>query len=83
MAATSVPSRGSATWEKSRRSKKNRRANFPPAVFLWLNLCHSIRKTVPTCAPAYSLGRWQSIYLYEGDGPRTRTVLVQLLAAEE
>lgn len=25
------------------------------------------------------LGRWQSIYLYEGDGPRRRTLLVQLL----
>ena len=25
------------------------------------------------------LGTWQSIYLYEGDGPRTRTVLVHLL----
>lgn len=25
------------------------------------------------------LGRWQSIYLYEGDGPRLRTLLVQLL----
>lgn len=29
------------------------------------------------------LGRWQSIYLYEGDGPRTRTLLVQLLRAEK
>ena len=29
------------------------------------------------------LGTWQSIYLYEGDGPRTRTVLVQRLRAEE
>ena len=27
------------------------------------------------------LGTWQSIYLYEGDGPRTRTVLVQRLRA--
>lgn len=25
------------------------------------------------------LGRWQSIYLYEGDGPRVRTVLCQFL----
>lgn len=29
------------------------------------------------------LGTWQSIYLYEGDGPRTRTVLVHLLREEE
>ena len=29
------------------------------------------------------LGTWQSIYLYEGDGPRTRTVLVQRLRAGE
>lgn len=25
------------------------------------------------------LGTWQSIYLYEGDGPRRRTILVQFL----
>lgn len=29
------------------------------------------------------LGTWQSIYLYEGDGPRTRTVLVHLLREGE
>ena len=27
------------------------------------------------------LGRWQSIYLYEGDGPRQRTLLAQMLGA--
>lgn len=27
------------------------------------------------------LGRWQSIYLYEGDGPRTRRVILQWLEA--
>ena len=26
------------------------------------------------------LGRWQAIYLYEGDGPRPRTLLLQWLA---
>ena len=36
---------------------------------------------VPIASGALCLGRWQSIYLYEGDGPRTRTVLVQLLDA--
>lgn len=24
-----------------------------------------------------ALGRWQSVYLYEGDGPRTRTLMAQ------
>ena len=38
---------------------------------------------VPLESGRLALGRWQSIYLYEGDGPRTRTVLAQLLAAEE
>lgn len=37
---------------------------------------------VPLEGGRLSLGRWQSIYLYEGDGPRTRTVLAQLLRAE-
>ena len=34
---------------------------------------------VPLADGALCLGRWQSIYLYEGDGPRTRTVLAQRL----
>ena len=38
---------------------------------------------VPLEGGRLALGRWQSIYLYEGDGPRMRTVLAQLLAAEE
>ena len=38
---------------------------------------------VPLEGGRLALGRWQSIYLYEGDGPRTRTVLAQLLAAAE
>lgn len=29
------------------------------------------------------LGRWQAIYLYEGDGPRARTVLLQWLPGME
>ena len=27
------------------------------------------------------LGTWQSVYLYEGDGPRLRTLWLQRLAA--
>ncbi|MBD5538652.1 MAG: YjbQ family protein [Desulfovibrio sp.] len=38
---------------------------------------------VPLENGALCLGRWQSIYLYEGDGPRTRTVLAQRLRAED
>lgn len=38
---------------------------------------------VPLAGGELSLGTWQSIYLYEGDGPRTRTVLAQLLRAAE
>lgn len=30
---------------------------------------------------ALRLGTWQSIYLYEGDGPRTRSVWLQWLSA--
>ena len=37
---------------------------------------------VPLQNGALCLGRWQSIYLYEGDGPRTRTVLAQWLLTE-
>lgn len=37
---------------------------------------------VPLAGGSLCLGRWQSIYLYEGDGPRTRTVLAQRLRAE-
>ena len=38
---------------------------------------------VPLAGGALCLGRWQSIYLYEGDGPRTRTILAQRLLAGE
>lgn len=38
---------------------------------------------VPLESGRLCLGRWQSIYLYEGDGPRARTVLAQLLRAGE
>lgn len=34
---------------------------------------------VPVERGRLALGTWQAIYLYEGDGPRTRTVLVQFL----
>ena len=29
------------------------------------------------------LGTWQSVYLYEGDGPRSRSIWVQWLPASE
>lgn len=32
---------------------------------------------VPVQNSRLCLGRWQSIYLYEGDGPRTRKLLLQ------
>lgn len=35
---------------------------------------------VPVISGRLALGRWQSIYLYEGDGPRTRSVLCQFLS---
>ena len=34
---------------------------------------------VPVVDGELALGTWQHIYLYEGDGPRKRRVLVQLL----
>lgn len=34
---------------------------------------------IPVQESRLQLGRWQSIYLYEGDGPRKRTVLCQFL----
>lgn len=34
---------------------------------------------VPVAGGRLCLGRWQSIYLYEGDGPRLRTLLLQFL----
>lgn len=37
---------------------------------------------IPLYAGKLCLGRWQSIYLYEGDGPRKRTILLQLLASQ-
>jgi secondary thiamine-phosphate synthase enzyme len=38
---------------------------------------------VPVSGGRMALGTWQKIYLCEFDGPRTRTVLVQALAAAE
>lgn len=38
--------------------------------------------TVPVEEGRLCLGRWQRIYLYEGDGPRSRRVLLQWLAGE-
>lgn len=35
---------------------------------------------VPVQSSRLCLGQWQHIYLYEGDGPRTRNVLCQFLA---
>ena len=32
---------------------------------------------------ALRLGTWQSLYLYEGDGPRTRSVWLQWLPCGE
>ena len=37
--------------------------------------------TVPLAAGRLQLGTWQGIYLAEFDGPRTRRVLVSVLAA--
>lgn len=34
---------------------------------------------IPVAAGRLALGTWQAIYLYEGDGPRTRNVLCQFL----
>lgn len=34
---------------------------------------------IPIISGRLALGTWQAIYLYEGDGPRTRTVLCQFL----
>lgn len=34
---------------------------------------------IPVQQSRLQLGRWQSIYLFEGDGPRVRTVLCQFL----
>ena len=36
---------------------------------------------VPLDKGELSLGTWQSVYLYEGDGPRLRTLWLQRLAA--
>ena len=36
---------------------------------------------VPVADGHLCLGRWQAIYLYEGDGPRQRMILVQFLSA--
>lgn len=36
---------------------------------------------VPLEGGEIRLGRWQSLYLYEGDGPRLRTVWLQFLKA--
>ncbi len=38
---------------------------------------------VPVENGSVMLGTWQSIYLYEGDGPRTRKVWLQWLTGEE
>jgi|SRR5581483_1524729 len=37
---------------------------------------------VPVQAGNLSLGRWQAIYLVEGDGPRERTVEVMFMASD-
>lgn len=34
---------------------------------------------IPLCEHGLLLGRWQSVYLYEGDGPRTRSIWLQRL----
>lgn len=34
---------------------------------------------IPVQGGRLQLGQWQSVYLYEGDGPRTRSVLCQFL----
>lgn len=34
---------------------------------------------IPVQAGRLALGRWQSVYLFEADGPRNRTVLCQFL----
>lgn len=34
---------------------------------------------IPLTGGRLCLGQWQAIYLYEGDGPRTRSLFIQLL----
>lgn len=36
---------------------------------------------VPVSSGKLCLGTWQSIYLYEGDGPRSRSIIAQFLPA--
>lgn len=38
---------------------------------------------IPLNDSELALGRWQSVYLYEGDGPRKRTLWLQWLSGDD
>lgn len=60
-------------WDESLRSEGNMTAYILSSL---LGVSHS----VPVENGKLTLGSWQAIYLCEFDGPRSRTVLLQIMA---